>query len=149
MGSRSHHGSLRSKLVLSLAAIFLVFLTVDELVRHFVINPEFVALEKADAIRDANRVLAALNAEVEHLAELTNQWASRIDKDTERSSESEQSFPAENQTNRGPQNVDWAGIVETGGSWSGLRSETTGHASLHPVWAGNNRGAMSFPTLAD
>ena len=132
MGSRSHHGSLRSKLVLSLAAIFLVFLTVDELVRHFVINPEFVALEKADAIRDANRVLAALNAEVEHLAELTNQWASRIDKDTERSSESEQSFPAENQTNRGPQNVDWAGIVETGGSWSGLRSETTGHASTNP-----------------
>ena len=37
---------------------------------HQVIEPEFVALEKAEAIRDANRVLAAMNAEVEHLSDL-------------------------------------------------------------------------------
>ena len=38
--------------------------------RRRVIEPEFTALERAGAIRDANRVLAALNSEVQHLSEL-------------------------------------------------------------------------------
>ncbi len=91
--------------MLSLAAIFLVFLTIDELVRHHVINPEFVALEKANAIRDANRVLAAMNAEVEHLMDLANQWASRIDEDIVTSLGSEPSFPAASRVAWGPQKV--------------------------------------------
>ena len=45
--SRSHQGSLRSKLVLSLAAIFLMFLLIDEVVRRRVIEPGFIALERA------------------------------------------------------------------------------------------------------
>ncbi len=76
--ARSHQGSLRSKLVLSLAAIFFVFLLIDDVVRRRVIEPEFIALERGGAIRDANRVLAALNSEVEHLAELASHWAAQI-----------------------------------------------------------------------
>jgi signal transduction histidine kinase len=133
--SRSHHGSLRSKLVLSLAAIFFVFLLVDELVRHHVINPEFVALEKADAIRDSNRVVAAMNAEVEHLTELTYQWASRIDKDTVRSSESERLSPAESRVTWRSEKIDWAAIVEKDGSWRWLSGETAEHDSPTPIHA--------------
>ena len=33
----------------------------------------------AGAIRDASRVLAAMNAEVEHLTDLAEHWASRIE----------------------------------------------------------------------
>lgn len=133
--SRSHHASLRSKLVLSLAAIFFVFLLVDELVRHHVIKPEFVALEKADAIRDSNRVVAAINAEVEHLTDLANQWASRIDKDTVRSSESKPLFPAESRVAWGPSKIDWAAIVEKDGSWRWLSGQTAEHASPTPIHA--------------
>ena len=78
---QTHHGSLRSKLVLSLAGIFMIFLVIDEVVRRQVIQPEFVALEQAGAIRDANRVLAAMNAEVDHLRGLTEQWAILLGKD--------------------------------------------------------------------
>lgn len=71
----SHQGSLRSKLVLSLAAIFVVFLWIDELVRRRVIEPEFAVLERAGAVRDAHRVMAAIDSEVEHLGELAEKWA--------------------------------------------------------------------------
>lgn len=68
-------GSLRSKLVLSLAAMFLVFLATNEIVRHQVFAPEFNALERAGAIRDTTRVLAAIDAEVDHLCELNKHWS--------------------------------------------------------------------------
>jgi signal transduction histidine kinase len=76
--ARSHHGSLRSKLVLSLAAIFILFLLLDEIVRRHVIEPQFANLEQARAVRDARRVLATFDSEVEHLAVLTRHWASQL-----------------------------------------------------------------------
>lgn len=79
--TQPHRGSLRSKLVLSLATIFLIFLVVDEVVRRQVIQPEFASLEYTDSIRDANRVLAALNVEKEHLLGLTEHWAARLSQD--------------------------------------------------------------------
>ena len=68
--AHGHGGSLRSKLVLSLAAMFFLFLTIDEMVRQKVIRPAFLSMERNGAIRDNNRVLAALNAEVRHLHEI-------------------------------------------------------------------------------
>ena len=48
----THQRSLRSKLVLSLAGIFFVFLLIDEVVRQQVIEPGFSELEQAGAVRD-------------------------------------------------------------------------------------------------
>ena len=76
--ARTHRGSLRSKLVLWLAAIFVLFLLLDEIVRRHVIEPQFAALEQARAVRDSKRVLAAFNSEVEHLAAVTRHWAARF-----------------------------------------------------------------------
>ena len=117
----SHHGSLRSKLVLSLAAIFLIFLTIDEVVRQQVIEPEFVALEEAGAIRDANRVLAAMNAEVEHVSDLAKQWASRIDEGDTTSPQSDPMFDIDQSRRWALQNLDWVALVARDGSWKWLR----------------------------
>ncbi len=74
-----NRGSLRSKLVLSLGAMFLVFLVVDEIIRQQVINPSFVRLEHSGAIQDANRVLAAIDVETEYMLEIGKQLAARVD----------------------------------------------------------------------
>ncbi|MFK8112126.1 MAG: ATP-binding protein [Rubripirellula sp.] len=108
--TQSHHGSLRSKLVLSLASIFLIFLVVDEVVRRQVIQPEFVALERSNAIRDASRVLGAMNAEVEHLRSLTERWASRILKHDDL----KQDYRV------ATQKYHWAVVGEPDGSWHWL-----------------------------
>ncbi|MEM1067973.1 MAG: HAMP domain-containing sensor histidine kinase [Planctomycetota bacterium] len=109
---RTHQGSLRSKLVLSLAAVFFLFLTIDELVRQKVIQPEFRSLEESGAIRDANRVLAALNAEVEHLAVLARHWGTQI---REREAFTEKNeVPPKIQS---PENLDWAATISGNGDW--------------------------------
>lgn len=122
--AHSHQESLRSKLVLSLAAVFLIFLMIDEVVRRRVIEPQFNALETAGAIRDANRVLGALNSEVEHLVDLATQWASWVD-------ESETSNPSGFRPIRPgesnpwtEQKLDWAALVMPDGAWSCLSCET-------------------------
>ena len=114
--ARTHQGSLRSKLVLSIAAVFFVFLTIDEMVRREVIEPEFTALERAGGIRDASRVLAAMNAEVEHLNDLALHWASRIDDGTVerpislvRSEEESASWTS--------RKLDWAAFITDEGKW--------------------------------
>jgi hypothetical protein len=120
-----HQGSLRSKLVLSLAAVFLLFLTIDEMVRRQVIEPEFVALEKAGAIRDANRVLAAMNAEVQHLGDLARQWAARIGDGESTKSESVQWFDQDAPNSWATETLDWAAIIERDGVWTWLRCRGT------------------------
>ncbi|MGI9474213.1 MAG: ATP-binding protein [Rubripirellula sp.] len=109
---------MRSKLVLSLAAIFFVFLTIDELVRQRVIEPEFALLERSGAIRDADRVLAALNAEVEHLHELAEQWASRINDEADGSKTVSSIRPGKWSSER----RHWAAHVSTTGEWSWFAS---------------------------
>ncbi len=109
---RDHHGSLRSKLVLSLAAMFFVFLTIDEMVRQQVIKPEFAALERSGAIRDANRVMAAMHAKVDHLSDLAALWANRI--------EDGYSVPASDDIHDWD-GQNWVAIVSPEGSWEWLR----------------------------
>jgi len=126
--ARSHQGSLRSKLVLSLAAVFFLFLTIDELVRQKVIQPEFHALEEAGAIRDANRVLAALNSEVDHLIVLARHWGSQI-RDSEAFSSETNGGSAINggstseinegsESGRSPEHLDWAATISDSGTWN-------------------------------
>lgn len=112
---RDHHGSLRSKLVLSLGAMFFVFLTLDEMVRQQVIKPEFAALEQAGAIRDANRVMAAMHAKVDHLADLAKHWAGRFD-DRELGT----SLPYQNSERRNTDSLEWVAIVSADGDWQWL-----------------------------
>lgn len=73
-----HSQSLRSKLVLSLALMLGVVVGIDEIVRQKVIAPEFANLERVAALKDTNRVLSAINTEVEFLAETVSQDSFRI-----------------------------------------------------------------------
>lgn len=122
---RTHQGSLRSKLVLSLAAVFFLFLTIDELVRQRVIQPEFKSLEESGAIRDANRVLAALNSEVEHLTVLAEHWATQI-------RESELIAVTDGLWNVAPthDHLDWAATITGNGAWNWRLDDGRTHASI-------------------
>lgn len=115
---RDHHGSLRSKLVLSLAAMFFVFLTIDEMVRQQVIKPEFAALERAGAIRDANRVMAAINANVDHLSDLAEHWAGTAALEHLRE---DVGFKEQQQPHLDQENMEWVAAVMNDGSWRWLQ----------------------------
>ncbi len=125
-GVRSHHGSLRSKLVLSLAAMFFVFMTIDEMVRQQVIKPEFAALERAGAIRDANRVMAAIHANMDHLSDLAEHWAGALGHQSRSlDSQDPQTGPAKvlPRGSTGPEreNLEWAAALQKDDSWSWLQ----------------------------
>ena len=117
-----HKGSLRSKLVLSLAAVFMIFLIVNEVVRNSIIEPEFAALERAGAARDASRVMAAINAEVGHLGQLSQQIASQV---AMKNRAPEDALPS-SQGLAFVQNLDWAAIRLEDGSleWLGLQDDS-------------------------
>lgn len=76
---RDHSRSLRSKLVLSLAFMLSVVVGIDEIVRQKVIIPEFARLERVAAFKDSNRVLSAINSEIEFLAETAGHDASQLE----------------------------------------------------------------------
>lgn len=73
-----HSHSLRSKLVLALAFMLALVVGIDELVRQKVIAPEFAALERVGAIKDTNRVVSAIDTEIEFLAELAAIGAAQL-----------------------------------------------------------------------
>jgi signal transduction histidine kinase len=124
--ARSHRGSLRSKLVLSLAAVFFLFLTIDEMVRQKVIQPEFAALEESGAIRDANRVLAALNAEVDHLTVLARHWGAEL-REREYSGRLDQS-----PLRQAADHLDWVATVSADGTWRWLVCSPEANATDSP-----------------
>lgn len=121
---REHSQSLRSKLVLTLALMLGVVVGIDEFVRQKVIAPEFANLERVAALKDTNRVLSAINTEVEFLAETAALDASRI-------GEQYQSGLGADVIRSDPQSlqhvlravgqrVQWAAIVHRGGQWNWL-----------------------------
>ena len=75
---REHSESLRSKLVLALACLLAVVAGIDEVVRQKVIAPEFSNLERLAAIQDANRVLSALNMDLEYMTKLARLGANEF-----------------------------------------------------------------------
>ncbi|QDT13565.1 sensor histidine kinase [Planctomycetes bacterium K23_9] len=120
--AEGHQRSLRSKLVLSLAAMCAVFLVIDEAVRRIVIQPAFKDLEHASALRDTNRVMSAIKVESEHLQTIAEQGASRLKpNDIDRITQStiqetlwrEQSWHLEG--------VQWAAITGSDNSWRWVR----------------------------
>ncbi len=122
---RGNRGSLRSKLVLSLGAMFLVFLVVDEAVRQCVINPSFMVLEEAGAIRDADRVLAAINAEAEYLTEISEQLAARIDPvEMTIAGVDEAIEPPHHRNQSRTQRLAWLAVVGTDASWRWLHKSS-------------------------
>jgi signal transduction histidine kinase len=122
---RGNRGSLRSKLVLSLGAMFLVFLVVDEVVRQRVINPSFMLLEEAGAVRDADRVLAAINVEAEYLTEISEQLAARIDPaEMTIAGVDEAIEPHDHRHQSRTQKLAWLAVVGTDASWRWLHKST-------------------------
>ncbi|QEF96599.1 Sensor histidine kinase TodS [Stieleria maiorica] len=134
-GESEHSQSLRSKVVLALALMLAVVVGIDEIVRQKVIAPEFANLERVAALKDTNRVLSAINTEVEFLSETASQDAIRIETHLRRSSarESMQQLAAELPAGLLGQGkrVEWAAILDHSGEWTWLstRESDTGNAS--------------------
>ncbi|WP_182867874.1 sensor histidine kinase [Rhodopirellula sp. JC639] len=125
---REHSQSLRSKLVLALALMLGVVVGIDEIVRQKVIAPEFANLERVAALKDTNRVLSAINTEVEFLSETASQDAIRIENHLRRTPArgSTKQLAAELPPELPPgllgqgKRVEWAAIVDRGGDWTWL-----------------------------
>ena len=132
--TQGHQASLRSKVVLSLAAMFAIFLVVAEVVRHSVIQPIFADLEYAEAVRDSNRVHAAIKVESEHLSAIAEQSALRFDPSELTSSKPISTWPIVD--------VECAAIVSRSGSWKWLHREevTSGNKALE---------AQNFQAITD
>ncbi len=140
IAARRNRGSLRSKLVLSLGAMFLVFLVVDELVRQQVIKPSFVRLEHSGAIRDANRVLAAVDVEAEYMMEIGEQLAARIDPFDMTIVGNDTHLGGEQARNSWKtQRVAWVAVVGTDSSWRWLHQG----AKLDAI----DKDDLAFPTV--
>lgn len=67
--------SLRTKVALIVIAIFVLYALAEYTVQHYIIYPEFVALEKEQGQKNMDRVLGAIQNEVNHLASLCHDWA--------------------------------------------------------------------------
>jgi len=67
--------SIRRKILGLLLATFVVLLVSQYLVQRLVVLPSFQALERDDAERNLDRVLRALDNEVNHLDALAHDWA--------------------------------------------------------------------------
>jgi sensor domain CHASE-containing protein len=67
--------SLRSKVVIILLAIFLVYGMVNYGIQRLVILPSFVALEREEANKNLTRAVQALERNINHLATTTEDWS--------------------------------------------------------------------------
>lgn len=119
-----HSQSLRSKVVLSLALMLGIVVGIDEIVRITVIAPEFASLERVAAIKDTNRVLSAINTEIDFLAETASNDAKQYGRDWEL-----------DRTRQVPNvrvhadRVEWAAIVSDQGNWEWLTITRIGSKS--------------------
>ncbi|MCO8120508.1 ATP-binding protein [Stieleria sp. TO1_6] len=118
----SHHSqSLRSKLVLALALMLGVVVGIDEIVRQRVIAPEFANLERVAALKDTNRVLSAINTDIDFLSETATYKARQLEarvkqssgKSFEHSAWAHFSTDAQNMNDR----IEWDAIVDQEGNW--------------------------------
>ncbi|MDV6032145.1 MAG: HAMP domain-containing histidine kinase [Phycisphaera sp. RhM] len=131
-----HSQSLRSKLVLALALMLGVVVSIDEIVRQKVIAPEFANLERVAALKDTNRVLSAINTEVEFLSETAAQDAIRIDLHLRAQNGGD---PAEQLATALPlgmlgqgKRVEWAAITRPDGRWTWLATTAPDSADEAP-----------------
>ncbi len=67
--------SLKTKVALITITIFILYALADYAVQHFIIYPEFVALEQDEGKKNMDRVLRAIANEMHHLDKLCFDWA--------------------------------------------------------------------------
>ncbi|SPD72919.1 putative Histidine kinase [uncultured Desulfobacterium sp.] len=67
--------SLRSKTVLILFVMLMLYAVLNYAVQHFVIFPSYLALEQAEAKKDAERCIEALHREVFYLKKMNDDWS--------------------------------------------------------------------------
>ncbi len=91
--------------------MFLVFLSIDGLVRRSFLKPAFAALEHNHAHRDASRVLAAIESEREHLDELAVGLSHRMP--TDRGIQQPDRWVSDH--------IDYAAVFDTETGWQPLR----------------------------
>lgn len=144
-----HSQSLRSKLVLALALMLGVVVGIDEIVRQKVIAPEFANLERVTALKDTNRVLSAINTEVEFLSETAPQGASRIEVHRRQAN---QSGPAEIRWSELPQDlhgrgerVEWSAIARRDWRWTWIREP----GAVATVTGQSESGRVEFPGISE
>ena len=123
----SHSSSLRSKLVLSLALVLAAFTVVNELVRRRVIVPEFANLERRAAIKDTERVVSAIDAEINFLAEIAEQdhdlIALALKLPSSRGGADTEELPQRNR-------IDFSGVLCENGDWRSMRAPAEPSAKL-------------------
>jgi len=67
--------SLRSKVVLILLCMFLLYGAVDLIIYRFLIFPSFLTLEQDEARKDSDRCIHAINREIDYLDSLCHDWS--------------------------------------------------------------------------
>jgi len=67
--------SLKYKIGLILAVVFIVSGLANYAIQQFLIYPSFIALEREEALKDLKRCQDAINREVFHLSTITKDWA--------------------------------------------------------------------------
>ncbi|WP_149498085.1 ATP-binding protein [Roseiconus lacunae] len=119
---RPHSQSLRSKIVLALALMLGVVVGIEEFVRQYVIANEFAALERVTALKETNRVLSAINTEIDFLADTAVRdvtflaYAENPNENAVRYETLNQSDETERRTAR----VHWRARVDGKGNWHWL-----------------------------
>ncbi|MCC9599547.1 HAMP domain-containing histidine kinase [Stieleria sp. JC731] len=105
---RLHSQSLRSKIVLALALMLGIVVGIEEFVRQYVIATEFIALERVTALKETNRVLSAINTEIDYLTELAHRETGLAVHNPE------QTIKPSSASNR----IQWRALVDQQGSWN-------------------------------
>ncbi len=67
--------TLRSKVVLILVSVFIIYGAVDFSIQRFVVFPGFKALENEHALKNSKRIVQAIEREMHHLNLLCFDWA--------------------------------------------------------------------------
>ncbi len=68
--------SLRSKVLLILASVFLLYGGIDFCIQRFIVYPGFLSLENEEALKDSKILSQAIDREIHHLDTLTHDWSS-------------------------------------------------------------------------
>lgn len=140
---RNHSHSLRSKLVLSLAFMLTVVVGIDEIVRQTVIVPEFADLERTAALKDTDRVLSAINAETDYLAETATHDALKLkipalDPDNGQTASTSQTLQERSASEilstdvPGDGRIQWSAIIGNERPWQWLRLPQSSNLPAFP-----------------
>ncbi|MEM6471142.1 MAG: ATP-binding protein [Planctomycetota bacterium] len=117
----AHSRSLRSKMVLSLAVLLVIVVGIDEFVRLRVIAPEFRTLERLSAQKDVNRVMLAIETELEFMSHAAAhdmvQFRSRHRKTLDDTEWASEPLTVINELCYQGERVDWSALLQQDSTW--------------------------------